>query len=94
MAGLVGPAGPETSITLEASPGVATAVPLGATVTVPGGVCPVGTLAVSGEWTGGALGVAVTASEATSADQWSVTFANGGAIVPTVTVSSSCVGPT
>ncbi|MFF3440727.1 hypothetical protein [Streptosporangium sp. NPDC002721] len=62
-------------------------------MTVLGGICPAGTLVVAGEWSGSALGVDVTASESVVDNRWSVTFTNGGALEPTVTVSSSCVGP-
>ncbi|WP_436758733.1 hypothetical protein [Streptosporangium sp. V21-05] len=52
-----------------------------------------GTLAVSGQWVGSTVGVDVTANQALLPTQWSVTFANSGLLTPTVTVSSTCVGP-
>lgn len=93
LTGATGPAGPSVLITMQVAAGTPTAVPVGTTVTILGGVCPAGTLAVGGEWSGSALGVDVTDSESVVGNRWSATFANGGALVPTVTVSSSCVGP-
>ncbi|MER5650055.1 hypothetical protein [Streptosporangium sp. NPDC002524] len=91
--GATGPAGPSTLVTRTVVPGAPTPVPPGTTVPILGGICPVGTLAVSGEWIGSALGVDVVANQSLLTNQWSTTFANGGVLTPTVTVSSSCVGP-
>ncbi|GAA3422077.1 hypothetical protein [Streptosporangium vulgare] len=84
MTGATGPAGPSTLVTRQVSAGTPTPVPADTTVTVLGGICPVGTLAVAGEWSGSALGVNITASESVVGNRWSVTFANGGALEPTV----------